>query len=680
MLRSLTRRRLHAPLARHSTRAMHQLKMSPEVEAALRDGKPIVALESTIISHGMPFPQNFEMATKVEAIVRENGACPATIAILDGEICVGLADSQLHTLASLGAKATKCSTRDIASVVASNGTGATTVSSTMRIAHAAGIDVFVTGGIGGVHRFCEETLDISTDLMELSRTPVAVICAGVKSILDIPKTLEFLETNAVPVVGYGTSEFPAFFTTTSGSKAHVRLDTPGAIAKLIATSKNLGLPNGFVVAVPNPAPADANVITHAIESGLAQAKENNITGNAVTPFLLKRINELTKGESLTSNIALVEHNAVIGAKIAVALKASATPLPSNAVDSDVVVVGGTVLDIISRPSDQFVHGTSNIGHTKQTWGGVGRNIAECLHRLNVTTLLVSNVGRDAAGASLLQQLQAIGMSTAGIATPAAHATATYCAMLNGAGNLEVAIADMSIAEAMDDFDVAEWTSPSTKAVVFDGNLSATTMAKVAAATVPLLWFEPTSVEKARRVVHAGALPRVHAISPNSDELAAMARALVDDEGHSQWTTVDAAFNVPKGQRHIPLVDGIVTDLLTVAKVMHSEKKKPVHVLVTMGKDGAVVATTDTVRQLPPGGVHYGSCLSPPLSIVYLPGTPKSVWNCTGAGDSFVGGTIYGMLKGHDVVQSAHMGMMAARKSLDSDLPIHPELTPHVLQG
>ncbi|OQR87345.1 indigoidine synthase A family protein [Achlya hypogyna] len=672
MLRTFVRQRV---LARHGARALHQLKLSPEVQAAARDGKPIVALESTIISHGMPFPQNLEMATKVEAIVRENGACPATIAILDGEVCVGLAESQLHTLASLGAKATKCSTRDIAAVVASRGTGATTVSSTMRIAHAAGIDVFVTGGIGGVHRFCEETLDISTDLMELSRTPVAVVCAGVKSILDIPKTLEFLETNAVPVVGYGTNEFPAFFTTTSGSKAHVRLDSPAGIATLIATSKELKLPNGFVVAVPNPAPADASVITHAIESGLAQAKADNITGNAVTPFLLKRINELTKGQSLTSNIALVEHNAAIGAQIAVALKNLQAPASASvsAPPSDVVVVGGTVLDIISRPADQLVNGTSNIGHTKQTWGGVGRNIAECLHRLDVATLLISNVGEDAAGASLRQQLEAIGMTTVGIASQPGQATATYCAMLSASGNLEVAVADMTVAEAMDDLDVCAWTTPTTKALVFDGNLSAATMAKLAAAPVPLLWFEPTSVEKARRVVHAGALPRVHVISPNQDELAAMARALVEDEGHTQWSIVDAGFVVPKTQRHVPLVDGIVTDLLTVAKAMHSEHGKAVHVLVTMGKDGAVVATTDAVRALPAGGVLYGSCHSPPLSVVYLPGAPKNVWNCTGAGDSFVGGTLYGILKGHDMIQAAHLGMIAARKSLDSDLPIHPHL-------
>ncbi|OQR94644.1 thioredoxin reductase 1 [Thraustotheca clavata] len=632
-------------------RSLHDFKLSAEVHAALHENKPIVALESTIISHGMPFPQNYDMAVKVESLVRQNGAVPATIAILNGKICVGLGQEDLHTLASLGAKATKCSTRDIAAVVAAKGTGATTVSSTMRIAHAAGIQVFVTGGIGGVHRYCEETLDISTDLMELARTPVAVVCAGVKSILDIPKTLEFLETNAVPVVGYKTNDFPAFFTTTSGSKAHVRLNSPKECAQLIATSKGLSLPNGFVIAVPNPSPADSAIITQAIESGLEQAKENNIAGNAVTPFLLKRINELTGGKSLTSNIALVEHNAVIGSKIACALKDLKKVAPSS--PSDVVVMGGTVLDIISRPNEQFVHGTSNIGNTKQTWGGVGRNIAECLHRLQVPTLLISNVGKDATGQSLIQQLQAIGMQTCGISMQDNHTTATYCAMLNADGNLEVAVADMAIAETMDSADLNEWTSKATKMLVFDGNLSAKTMTKLttAAKNVPLIFFEPTSLEKACRVVHSNALQNVHVISPNQDELAGMARALIEDEGHAQWSTVDAGVQVLKGQKHLPLIDGILSDLLTVAKCMHVNEKKVVHILVTMGKEGVVVATTEPLSELPQDAVAYGTSTTPPLSIVYLPGTPKNVWNCTGAGDSFVGGTIYGILKGHDIVQN-----------------------------
>ncbi|RLO03300.1 hypothetical protein DYB28_005214 [Aphanomyces astaci] len=267
-----------------TSRQLH-MKISPAVKEALRIGTPLVALESTIISHGMPFPQNYTMATEVEALIREYGACPATIAILDGEICVGLSTEQLHTLAS-------------------------------RIAHAAGISVFVTGGIGGVHRCVEDTMDISTDLMELSRTPVAVVCAGVKSILDIPRTLEFLETYAVPVVGYQTRAFPAFFTTSSGgAQAHIQLNTPQEVASLIKTSQDLNLPNGFLVAVPNPAPVDSELIHLAIQDGLQECRDKHIAGNAVTPFLLKRVNELTQGVSLTSNIALVKNNAVVGAKV-----------------------------------------------------------------------------------------------------------------------------------------------------------------------------------------------------------------------------------------------------------------------------------------------------------------------------------------------------------------------------
>ncbi|KAL3850160.1 hypothetical protein ACJIZ3_012042 [Penstemon smallii] len=297
------------------------VKINPEVSEALSSGKAVVALESTIISHGMPYPQNLETAKAVEAIVRQNGATPATIAILDGVPCVGLSVEELERLAILGKKARKTARRDIAHVVATGGNGATTVSATMLFASMVGIPIFVTGGIGGVHRHGENTMDISSDLTELGRTPVAVVSAGVKSILDIPRTLEYLETQGVCVAAYKTNEFPAFFTETSGCKAPCRVDSPEDCARLIDSNMKLDLGAGILIAVPIPSERSAtgNLIESAIQKALKEAREQNATGSAETPFLLARVNELTEGASLASNIALVKNNARIGAQIAVSL-------------------------------------------------------------------------------------------------------------------------------------------------------------------------------------------------------------------------------------------------------------------------------------------------------------------------------------------------------------------------
>ncbi|KAL8527456.1 hypothetical protein ACS0TY_005347 [Phlomoides rotata] len=297
------------------------VKISPLVSEALSLGKPVVALESTIISHGMPYPQNLETAKEVEAIVQQNGAIPATIAILDGLPCVGLSLGELKRLAILGKKARKTARRDIAHVVATGGNGATTVSATMFFADLVGIPIFVTGGIGGVHRHGESTMDISSDLTELGRTPVTVVSAGVKSILDISRTLEYLETQGVCVAAYQTNELPAFFTEKSGYKAPCRVDSPEECARLIDTNINLKLGNGILITVPIPSEhsASGNIIESAIQKALMEAREQNITGSAETPFLLARVSELTGGASLSSNIALVKNNARVGAQIAVSL-------------------------------------------------------------------------------------------------------------------------------------------------------------------------------------------------------------------------------------------------------------------------------------------------------------------------------------------------------------------------
>jgi pseudouridine-5'-phosphate glycosidase len=303
---------------------MHQyLLFSPEVAAARTAGKPIVALESTIISHGMPYPQNVQMAREVEQLIRDGGAVPATIAIIGGKICIGLSDDQLELLGT-SPEAMKVSRRDLAYVLSQGKLGATTVAATMICAELAGIQVFVTGGIGGVHRGAETSFDISADLQELAQTSVAVVCAGVKSILDIGLTLEYLETFGVPVISVGQRGFPAFFTRESGFNADFQLDTPAEQAAFIQAKWQLGLKGGIVVS--NPVPATDAMPKEEIDAitvqALQEADAQGVTGKNVTPFLLGRIKQLTQGRSLATNIALVKNNARCGAALAVAMQSN----------------------------------------------------------------------------------------------------------------------------------------------------------------------------------------------------------------------------------------------------------------------------------------------------------------------------------------------------------------------
>ena len=291
------------------------LDIAPEVAGALAEGRPVVALESTIISHGMPYPRNVETALRVEQTVRDNGAVPATIAVIGGRLKAGLSREEIEYLGRTGRGVAKASRRDLPALVARRADGATTVATTMIIAHMAGIRVFATGGIGGVHRGAEVTMDISADLEELAQTPVMVVCAGAKAILDLGLTLEYLETRGVPVLGYGTDELPAFYTRESGFGVDVRVDTPEELAAVFLAQRELGYRGGMLVTNPIPAEyaRDKAVIDEAIERALAEAKERGIRGKETTPFLLAKVVELTGGESLESNIRLVLNNARVAA-------------------------------------------------------------------------------------------------------------------------------------------------------------------------------------------------------------------------------------------------------------------------------------------------------------------------------------------------------------------------------
>ena len=294
------------------------LDVNPEVAQALAEGKPVVALESTIISHGMPYPQNVETALNVERIIRENGAVPATIAIIGGRLKAGLTAEEIEYFGKKGLGITKASRRDLAVLCARGEDGATTVTTTMIIAHMAGIKIFATGGIGGVHRGAETTMDISADLEELGQTPVMVVCAGAKSILDLGLTLEYLETKGVPVIGFGTKELPAFYTRQSGFQVDYRIDTVEELAAAFKAQNELGMKGGMLVT--NPIPKEyampLETINAAIDQAIAEAEEKGIKGKETTPFLLARVAELTGGNSLASNIRLVYNNAKVAAQTA----------------------------------------------------------------------------------------------------------------------------------------------------------------------------------------------------------------------------------------------------------------------------------------------------------------------------------------------------------------------------
>jgi pseudouridine-5'-phosphate glycosidase len=296
------------------------LNIHPEVQEALAANKPVVALESTIIAHGMPYPENAETALAVEEVIRKHRAVPATIAIINGRCCAGLSGEQIEQLGK-ATDAWKVSLRDMPYVISKKLMGATTVAATMRIADAAGIKIFVTGGTGGVHRGAETSMDISADLTEMENTSVAVVSAGVKSILDIGLTLEYLETKGIPVVTYGQDEFPCFYSRKSRFKSPLRLDTPKEIAAMLKTKWQMGLTGSVLIANPVPAEYEirADEMELNIEKALTAAKEKNISGKEVTPFLLKYIADHTKGESLEANIALIKHNAGVGAEVAKAL-------------------------------------------------------------------------------------------------------------------------------------------------------------------------------------------------------------------------------------------------------------------------------------------------------------------------------------------------------------------------
>lgn len=606
----------------------------------MRHNKPIVALESTIITHGMPFPQNYETAKEVEDVVRSQGAVPATIAILNGQIQVGLDDSALKKLAQIGLKCRKVSRRDLASVVAEKANGGTTVAATMLIADKAGISVFVTGGIGGVHRGFEETMDVSADLTELGKTPVCVVCAGVKSILDIPRTLEFLETQGVNVMSFGQDQFPAFFVPDSGVKSPRRVDTPKAIAEMIEVSKNeLRLQSGMVVAVPVPSAqaAETAEIEHATEKALNETIQKGIKGKDVTPYLLLRIAELTEGRSLAANIALVKNNATVGSRIAVQLAEIQKENRAFSSGGRAVVVGGCSVDSIGfpKPSSTLTPATSTPGLVKESAGGVGLNISLVLGSLGHQPAFVSVIGKDQGANIVMKALQDCNVDQRYVKQSETHPTARYFAIHDERRDLSHAIADFAIVEneltpsTFDSNDISHLLD-SCEILLIDGNVPAVVdrLKKEGRRRGLRVWFEPVSIEKSLAALDANSrLDGITYISPNSDEMNAICKAS----------------NGPVGSPSIQLWRN---------QCKHLQNLGVETVFLTLGERGVFVSSSNCAELVEAVQV-------------------SKIESTSGAGDCFVAGTVSGLLSGLSVLEAARKGVQIASLSLQttSTVPI-----------
>ncbi|KAG0314489.1 hypothetical protein BGZ99_008090 [Dissophora globulifera] len=636
------------------------LRYSDEVRAALDSNQPIVALESTIISHGMPYPQNYQTAIEVEKVVRDNGATPATIAIIDGDIHIGLSQNQIQDLSKLGRIAVKASRRDLAVVMAKKQTGATTVSATMLLAHRAGISVFATGGIGGVHRGYEQTMDASADLTELGRTPVAVVCAGVKSILDIGRTLEFLETQGVTVA------------------TMLNIETPKEVAELIAANQAVDLQSGIIIGVPIPE-ADAmddDIVGEAINVAVKEAEEQKIFGKEITPFLLKRVNELTGGNSLKSNIALIKHNASVAAKIAKDLS-SMSPRSGYSARSystsarrmhhdqagqgPIMVIGGTVVDITATAHDassSAMLNSSYPGTTRISLGGVGRNVAEGVSKLNPDgCVFVSAVGSAAAkqeqdsgseiaasddlfGPWLMNEVGRRGLRNLEIHQVPGARTATYTALHDSTGNLLSAVADMGVFELLPPERVLEAiVKHKPETICFDGNLSVDCMRTILEAsrahnikTKCTRLLDPSM----RDILLDGAL---HFASPNEYELQKMAihaRQLVND--NRSHAPEDVA--VEKKKEENSALNNLLLDALSVTHFIPT-------LFIKLGAEGVLVF--QRTGRVSDGLAKNGQVTPADLEDRMRSGVVRwrpfpahnvdNIRSVTGAGDSFVASVV-----------------------------------------
>ncbi|XP_038636880.1 uncharacterized protein zgc:136858 isoform X2 [Scyliorhinus canicula] len=613
----------------------------------------------------MPYPHNLNTAKEVEQIVKEHGVVPAAVGIVKGKIHVGLSDSDLQYLAA-NKKTIKASRRDLPYILTKGLSAGTTVSATMMIAHKVGIPLLVTGGIGGVHHDGQNTLDISTDLTELGRNPVTVISAGVKSILDIGRTLEYLETHGVCVATFGKSrDFPAFFLPKSGFQSAYNVTDEEEAAQLIANAHKFGQDSGVLIAVPIPEEQAASglVIDDAIQQAVEEARNKGILGKDVTPFILDRVYELTKGISLTANIALIKNNAKVGSRIACALTKqsyhkystlSQPPREKLGAHEKLVVIGGCNVDFIAKAKqgNLVFNGPTNRSTMRQTIGGVGRNLADCLSRLGLTPLFISALGKDANGDGVLRFCSH--MDTSAIVTLPEHSTAVYCAVIAANGEISVGLGDMDIHWQITEQYVSKFKEQlqSASLVSLDGNIPTSTINYVCSFAeehgIPVL-FEPTDSISACKPFKSDSWKSLAYTSPNLMELRAMNETL--------------GLPVPA---ELP---SVMDEVIGVALDMSRPLLKHLQcVIVTLGEQGVLLC----------GKSEEGTIsLQPKKSPQDVPGTfcaihypaiaveAEEILNVSGAGDSLAAGIIAGILTGQETHTCIRMGLLAAHYSLGS---------------
>ncbi|XP_014470520.1 PREDICTED: pseudouridine-metabolizing bifunctional protein C1861.05 isoform X1 [Dinoponera quadriceps] len=700
----------------------------PDVVTARRSGSPIVALESTIITHGMPYPDNLNTALRAEDAVRKHGAVPATIGIIDGKVYVGLNKEQLEVLSTADpTKTVKCSRRDVSTIVSHTLNGGTTVSATMLIAHIAGIQIMATGGIGGVHRGAELTFDVSTDLTELGRTPVAVVCSGVKSILDIEKTLEYLETQGVPVVKIGeTPDFPAFYCskTVDELKAPCRASNAEEAAGIVEAQRTLGVDTGILFAVPIPDryALDPATMDAAIREALRKANDARVTGKRVTPFLLSELNEITRGRSLEANIALVENNAKVAAEIALSLcerrrsqgapnAATAPSARSITSRQKPVVVGGAILDTVLQVRDPEISeektslpllrtlivdfrillsheprfngdtrrgaavphnndGRTHDGHSRRSCGGVGRNVADGLVKLGLkNTRLISVVGDDEHGKAILDSLGAAAETVQRLPD---EITARSTVVLNSKGECCFCVCEMESLAAIVPELIRERRSHLEEAslLVLDANLPPDTMRYVldvaSRAHVPV-WYEPTDIQKAAKIFEVCRHWQdvLHFISPNLHELRVIGRFFGISVTGTDAESWEAEARRVAGElsKHIPVIITTLGERGALVTRRASENE-PFY-----SEDGELIVDSSTAV----------SRLYPVERNAARPG--EEVLSVSGCGDCLTAGVIYGVHRNLVESDCISLGLRAAAlslKSLDTVPPTLEVLSEHRL--
>ncbi|KAJ6519771.1 Indigoidine synthase A like protein-domain-containing protein [Mycena sanguinolenta] len=695
--RFASRLSLSESLAREAPIDVH-----PEVQDALATGIPVVALETALTTHGLPPPINLQVTKDLETVVRSTGSIPATIGIVAGRVKIGLENSDLERLADVehNPRAVKISRRDIAPALASKADGGTTICATLIFAALANIKVFATGGLGGVH-----PMDVSADLHELTRCPVGLVSAGVKSILDIGRTLEYLETLGVPVISYSrTKDFPAFFSPRSGFQTPWNTDDPATAAGMLHAQWQLGLDNGALIAVPIPEEyaEKGEIIQQAVDQAILESEQNGMSkrGKDVTPWLLSRVAQLTKRDSIDSNIALLKHTALIGGKIAaqyqlLASQTNNTPSktyraakpienkqsdPSCAVPAKVMVVGCAAVDISAQSNDVAgtgLHSTS-AGIVTVGLGGVARNIAEACHRMGTTALLVAGLGRDPWGQLLRDETKAIGMRTDGF-IELNERTAVCNLFLDSLGDLQHGIADMGISQHLDaDLVRQQISQNSPEIVALDGNLSPETIHQIVDDCVQRniqVLFEPTSITKSERIlpaleqsVKAACDTPVSFFTPNLLELRHVHDKVRADGGLAAspfwWSTIDTlslgeAFRMDMAQlarRGVHDSDEMTGGSATLAFLVNEGVAQMAialtpffrHIFIKLGPKGVVGVLRLSAKEAQSSGwAHERS--NPGrryvvahggsgaiLVLQHFPPIPTTVVNTTGAGDSFVG--------------------------------------------